>query len=82
MSGRPPPPPVPPREETTSRSKTGPIADMRAQFARKTPQSLEDRARARAFIAGKIDMVRADASMSSAEKAAAIAELEPALARI
>jgi hypothetical protein len=82
MSGRPPPPPGSPNAESTSRSKPEPIADVRAQFARKTPQTPEDRARTRAFIAGKIDMVRADTSMTSAEKAAAIAELEHALARV
>jgi hypothetical protein len=82
MSGRPTPPPIPPVEESSAkaRSKPGPIADLRAQFARKTPQTPEDRARARAFIAGKIDMIRADTTMSEGEKAAAIAELERALA--
>jgi hypothetical protein len=81
MAGRPTPPPIPPAEESPAeaRHKTGAVADMREQFARKTPQTLEDRARTRAFITGKIDMVRSDPTMSEAEKAAAIAQLEQAL---
>ncbi len=82
MADRTTPPPIPPAEESAARSTPGPIADLRAQFARKTPQGPEDRARARAFITGKIDMVRADTAMSGAEKAAAIAELERALAQV
>jgi len=78
MSDRPMRPPAPPRgakrEET--RVKQAPIADKRAEFARKGPQTAEERARARQFIAGKIDMVRSDRSMSEAEKATAIADLE------
>jgi hypothetical protein len=49
---------------------------MRKEFERKTPQTLEDEARARAFIDGKIDIIRRDPLMTEAEKAAAIAELE------
>jgi hypothetical protein len=83
MSGRPTPPPIPPAEDSSAkaRRKAGEIADMCAQFARKTPQTLEDRTRARAFITGKIDMIRSDPTMSEAEKAAAIAELKQALER-
>jgi hypothetical protein len=55
---------------------SSPIVDMRDAFARKTPQTEEDRARARAFIDGKIEMIRRDPSMTEAEKAAAIAELQ------
>jgi hypothetical protein len=47
-----------------------------SSFARKTPQTAEDEARARAFIDGKIEMVRGDPNLTEAEKAAAIAELE------
>jgi hypothetical protein len=83
MSDKTPPPPAPPDQKSALHNKKqGPIADMRAQFARKTPQTPEERARARAFIAGKIDMVRADTTMTGADKAAAIAELEQALARV
>jgi hypothetical protein len=49
---------------------------MRDAFARTTPQTAEDRARARAFIDAKIGMIRHDPRMSDAEKAAAIADLE------
>ena len=74
MSDRPMRPPAPPRGE--KREETRPIADKRAEFARKGPQTADERERARQFIAGKIDMVRSDRSMSEAEKAAAIADLE------
>jgi hypothetical protein len=56
---------------------SSPIVDMRDIFARKTPQTEEeDRAQARAFIDGKIEMIRRDPYMTDAEKAAAIAEIE------
>lgn len=73
-----PTPPAPPRKPSSSNKPAGqtPIADMRERFARQAPQRGEDDARARAFIAGKIDMVRADRTMSEAEKSAAIADLE------
>jgi hypothetical protein len=45
-------------------------------YARKTPQTDEDRGQARAFIDGKIEMIRRDPPMTEAEKAAAIAELQ------
>ena len=72
-------PPPPPRIEQPAASSTqgpAPIADMREQFVRKTPQTAEDEARARAFIDGKIDMIRRDPQMTEAEKAAAIKDLE------
>jgi hypothetical protein len=53
-----------------------PIADVRDSFARKTPQSDEDRAQAQSFIDGKIEMIRSDTNMTEAEKASAIADLE------
>ena len=49
---------------------------MRGVFTRKTQQTEEDRAQARAFIDGKIEMIRRDPDMTDAQKAAAIAELE------
>jgi hypothetical protein len=49
---------------------------MREQFSRKTPQTPQDEARARAFIDGKIDMIRRDPNMTEAEKAAAIEDLK------
>jgi hypothetical protein len=56
------------------------IVDMRDQFARKTPLTAEESAAAtRAFIEGKIEMVRRDPHMTDAEKAAAIASLETKL---
>jgi len=55
---------------------SSPIVDMRDIFARKTPQTEEDRAQARAFIDGKIERIRRDPYMTDAEKAAAIADIE------
>jgi hypothetical protein len=69
------PPPTPPVVEASSKQSGAPIADMRDAFARKTPQTDEDRARARAFVEGKIEMIRRDPRMSAAEKEAAIADL-------
>ena len=67
----PPPPP-----KNIERPDKAPIADMRDAFARKTPQTDQDRAAARAFIDGKIEMIRRDPHMTEAQKAAAIADLE------
>lgn len=69
------PPPVPPAVEQPDKSSSAPIADMRDAFARKTPQTEEDRARSRAFIEGKIDMIRRDPGITPAEKEAAIGDL-------
>jgi hypothetical protein len=72
-------PPQPPRIQQPAPSKRAadaPIKDVREQFARKTPQTAEDEARTRAFIDGKIEMIRTDPNMTEAQKAAAIAELE------
>jgi len=49
---------------------------MRDAFARKTAQTDQDRTESRAFIDGKIEMVRRDPHMTEAEKAAAILSLE------
>ncbi|MEA2663883.1 MAG: hypothetical protein QOI11_827 [Candidatus Eremiobacteraeota bacterium] len=70
------PPPSPPIVHTEAKSYDAPIADMRDAFARSTPQTDEDRARARAFIDGKIEMIRRDPYLTDAEKTAAIADLE------
>jgi hypothetical protein len=66
-------PPPPPAERP---KKGAPIADVREQFKRTTPQTPEDEARTRAFIEGKIEMLRGDPNLSEADKAAAIAELK------
>jgi hypothetical protein len=71
----PPPPPVRVEQQRRKASDTR-IADMRDAFARKTPQTDQNRADARAFIDGKIEMVRRDQQMTKAEKAAAILSLE------
>ena len=71
-----PPPPGVEQQEPRKPRGDAPIVDLRGQFARKTPQSPEDEARARAFIDGKIDMIRRDPHMTEQEKAAAIADLE------
>ena len=67
----PPPPP-----KNIERPGKAPIADMRKAFARKTPQTEKDRAEVKAFIDGKIEMIRGDPHMTDAQKAAAIADLE------
>jgi hypothetical protein len=71
-----PPPPGVEQHESQKPRGDAPIADVREQFARKNPQSPEDEARARAFVDGKIEMIRRDPHMTEAEKAAAIAGLE------
>jgi hypothetical protein len=71
----PPPPPIQQAAPRTRRG-TAPIADVRKQFERKAGQTPEDDARTRAFIDGKIDIIRRDPRMTQAEKAAAIADLE------
>lgn len=53
-----------------------PIADMRDAFARKTPETEEDRTAARAFIEAKIGLIRGDPRMTDAEKAEAIADIK------
>lgn len=73
------PPPAPPVVEQPDKPSGAPIADMRDTFARKTPQTDEDRTRARAFIEGKMEMICRDPRLSSAEKAAAIADLRSRL---
>jgi hypothetical protein len=71
-----PPQPPPGIEQPSSPRTQAPVADMREQFARKTPQTAEDKARAQSFIDGKIEMIRRDPNLSDAEKSAAIKELE------
>jgi hypothetical protein len=69
-------PPEPPAAvEQVGNPSSAPVADMRDTFARKTPQTEEDRAQTRAFIDGKIEMIRRDPHMTDAEKEAAIADL-------
>ena len=69
-------PPAPPLIIEQPPTPSSPIIDMRSIFARKTPQTKEDRAQARAFIDGKIEMIRRDPYMTDAQKAAAIADLK------
>jgi hypothetical protein len=69
-------PPPPPGIEQPKQATDAPIMDMREKFARKTPQNAEDEARTRAFIEGKIAMIRSDPAMTDAEKDAAIAQLK------
>ncbi len=79
MSNNPEPPPQPPPRvegQRTDKPAGAPIADMREAFERKTPQTQEDRDQAKAFIAGKIEMIRRDPHLTEEQKAAAIADLE------
>jgi hypothetical protein len=73
------PPPTPPAVEQSQNRSDEPVVDMRGEFARKTPQTEEDVARTRAFIEGKIEVIRRDPHMTPAEKAAAIADLQSRL---
>ena len=70
------PPPQPPLIIEQPGKPSNPIVDMRGVFDRKTPQTEQDRAQARAFIDAKIELIRRDPHMTDAEKAAAIADLE------
>ena len=70
------PPPEPPLVIEQPGRSPSPMVDMRDAFARKAPQTEKDRARSRAFIDGKIEMIRRDPHMTDAEKTAAIADLE------
>lgn len=71
----PPPPPNVTQNAPAAPRSAGGIEDMRDKFARTTPPTPEDEARTRAFIEGKIEMIRSDPRLSDAEKAAAIADL-------
>jgi hypothetical protein len=72
-----PPPPLGIEQPTPDAPRgTAPIEDVRGQFERKASQTPEDDARTRAFIAGKIEMIRRDPQMTEADKAAAIADLK------
>ena len=70
------PPPEPPLILEQLGKPSSPIVDMRDVFACKTPRTEQDRAQARAFIDGKIEMIRRDPYMTDAEKATAIAGLK------
>jgi hypothetical protein len=72
----PPPPPRIERPAANVPQGQAPIADRREEFACKTPQTMEDEASARAFIEGKVEMIRRDPRMTEAEKAAAIEDLK------
>lgn len=76
MPVQPKPPPSIESPGAPGRRPNAPIADVRDQFKRTKPQTAEDERRARAFIDGKIEMIRRDPDMSDAEKAAAIRDLE------
>jgi hypothetical protein len=62
--------------------KTGkpvPTKDMRETFARVSARVGRDPAAERAFVEGKFEMIRSHPTLSDAEKAAAIRELEERL---
>lgn len=59
--------------------KPAPAKDMREEFARISRRAGRDPAAERAFIANKIEMIRSHPTLSDAEKASAIAELEAGL---
>jgi hypothetical protein len=55
--------------------KAVPVADVRAEFERISRQAQRDPQAERAFIEGKIEMIRNDPNLSQAEKERAIEEL-------
>lgn len=59
--------------------KPAPTKDMREEFARISRRAGRDLTAERAFIVNKIEMIRSHPTLSDAEKAAAIAELEAGL---
>ena len=69
---------APPPDETGS---AGPpeVSDMREHFARVTKETPRDPEAERAFIEGKIEMIRSDPNLSEDDKAAAIEELREKL---
>ena len=54
----------------------GKIADRRAEFERLSRQSPRDEAAERAFIEGKLEMVRTDPNLTAEEKQRVLEELE------
>ena len=54
----------------------GKIADRRAQFKRLSRQSPRDEEAERAFIEGKMEMVRTDPNLTKEEKQSALEELK------
>jgi hypothetical protein len=72
---RPPKPQSYPSRPESSRGNQ-PIQDVREQFARKTTQTEEELQTSRAFVEGKIEMVRSDPRLTEAEKTAAITVLQ------
>ncbi len=76
-------PPVPPADQAAeglrlTDARTGepvPTADLRAEFERLSRQTPRDPEAERAFIEGKIEMIRTDPHLSEAEKEQAIEEL-------
>lgn len=56
--------------------KPAPTKDMREEFARISRRTGRDPAAERAFILSKIEMIRSHPTLSKAEKASAVAELE------
>jgi hypothetical protein len=69
-------PPPPKVEQSQTATPDAPIVDMRDKFARKTSPTPDDAERTRAFIDGKIEMIRRDPNMSQTDKDRAIQELE------
>jgi hypothetical protein len=59
----------------------GDISDRRAAFARETRKSGRDEEAERAFIEGKMAMVRSDPNLTDEEKRRALAELRLKLER-
>ncbi|MFB7448977.1 hypothetical protein [Streptomyces sp. NPDC056194] len=69
----------PPRTPPDAHGPAGPPGDRREEFARESRQAPRDAAAERAFIQGRIGMIRTDPCMTDAEKERVIAELQHSL---
>ena len=65
----------PGRGEDRPDKESPPIADVRDSFARVSNDAAADEEATRAFVEGKIEMIRTHPDMSEDEKRAAIAEI-------
>jgi hypothetical protein len=74
-----PEPPAPSNDPSPDSGERAPIGDVREEFARISADTGRDPEAERAFVESKIEMIRSHPTLSEAEKAAAITELEEKL---
>ncbi|MFN2588684.1 MAG: hypothetical protein ABR613_11280 [Actinomycetota bacterium] len=66
---------APPPSDAPGTAGPPEIEDMREHFSKVTKETPRDPDAERAFVEGKIEMIRSDPNLSDEEKAAAIEEL-------